>query len=373
MVEPVHPTDGVFGTATPREKMPFGEYIDKMDKERAKYYLTTQYGMEEQADGEEDDGPVLDPLLPSPTHKLKGDFPAHPRILGDLVLQQCNLWLGNSKEGTTSGLHHDFHDNLYLLLSGEKRFVLFPPSAYTELHLRGSVKKLHGNGLIVYEDTDVSRADGLTDLDAAHWRLAARAHSLHNPSAKRTKGHKSAKEAYEAAQREYRELASNLDAPTESESEAESEAEPIFGDAGDDGEDDEFPAESGVEGGLGDHFGEDLLESLDRPEPDSFSLIKPHVLHEHFGLQCAAGAHIGESPKPGKSCPVPLVVELRAGQMLYLPASWFHEVTSTATDRPHMAFNYWMHPPDGYMSPYTDAEVWEAHRRAVLAALDVSV
>ena len=42
--------------------------------------------------------------------------------------------------------------------------------------------------------------------------------------------------------------------------------------------------------------------------------------------------------------------------MLYLPCGWFHEVTSYG--REHMAFNYWMHPPDnlteqGLEKPYT--------------------
>jgi hypothetical protein len=38
---------------------------------------------------------------------------------------------------------------------------------------------------------------------------------------------------------------------------------------------------------------------------------------------------------------------LRAGQMLYLPCGWFHEVLSEGEAQPrHMALNYWFHPPD---------------------------
>lgn len=361
MVEPVHPTEGVFGTATPRVKMTFAEYIDKLrdPAQRGKYYLTTQYDLDEEEEQEDEDaGPVLDPLFPSPTHKLRGEFPAHPRILGELVLQQCNLWLGNSAAGTTSGLHHDFHDNLYLLLRGQKRFVLFPPSAHAHLHVRGDVTAVHKNGLIVYGDGDI-RADGLTELDAAHWRVAARAHALHNPSAKRPKGRESVREAYEKAKATYREMARGEE--DEEEGEEEEPEEP--GEVGEDWDDEDG---AGVDG-------EDILlalESQERREPDSFSLIKPHVLHAHFGLEQASGAHKGESPGPGEGCPAPLVVELRAGQMLYLPASWFHEVTSTADDTAHIAFNYWMHPPDGTEHAYTDTEVWDAHRRAVNNALE---
>jgi hypothetical protein len=43
-----------------------------------------------------------------------------------------------------------------------------------------------------------------------------------------------------------------------------------------------------------------------------------------------------------------LELELHAGQMLYLPAGWFHEVSSDgggAGDGLHCALNYWYHPP----------------------------
>ncbi len=135
-----------------------------------------------------DNEPELDPVLPSPTDALSNDFPARPALLGNLVLQQCNLWLGNSKEGKSSGLHHDFHDNLYILLSGYKRFLLFPPSAHRYLHPRGLVDRVHPNGLIVYAPPGQLpsyipgrrrpqlpiRPDGLVPSDAARWRRNAR-------------------------------------------------------------------------------------------------------------------------------------------------------------------------------------------------------
>lgn len=51
-------------------------------------------------------------------------------------------------------------------------------------------------------------------------------------------------------------------------------------------------------------------------------------------------------------------VVLKAGQMLYIPAGWFHEVRSRGADNSvagesetdeysgHMALNFWFHPPD---------------------------
>ncbi|CDR99090.1 hypothetical protein [Sporisorium scitamineum] len=209
-IEPVHPNAGHFGTSVKRKKVKFSEFLDILeDKESAgKWYLTTQYleqGDEQQQgsqsssakpaksdDADSDDSnnePEMDSVLPAPTNALSNDFPAKPELLGNLVLQQCNLWLGNSKEGKSSGLHHDFHDNLYILLSGYKRFLLFPPSAHRYLHPRGFVDRVHPNGLIVYAPPGELpsyvpipgrksqlpiRPDGLVPSDAARWRRKAR-------------------------------------------------------------------------------------------------------------------------------------------------------------------------------------------------------
>ena len=51
-------------------------------------------------------------------------------------------------------------------------------------------------------------------------------------------------------------------------------------------------------------------------------------------------------------------MEVKAGEMLYLPAGWFHEVTSFSGERDnlHMALNYWMYPPTtgSFDRPYED-------------------
>ncbi|EPQ31066.1 uncharacterized protein PFL1_01255 [Pseudozyma flocculosa PF-1] len=220
-IEPIHPTAGHFGTSAARKTVPFSEYIDILQdpSQAGKWYLTTQYddgdeGGDEDNDtgssssseasgsdlathdgsiigaldgGKADFKPEIDTVLPAPTNALSNDFPARPDLLGQLVLQQCNLWLGSSKEGKSSGLHHDFHDNLYILLSGYKRFLLFPPSAHRHLHPRGQIEKVHPNGLIVYTAPGEVppfapgarqrlsiRPDGLVPSDAARWRRQAR-------------------------------------------------------------------------------------------------------------------------------------------------------------------------------------------------------
>ena len=53
--------------------------------------------------------------------------------------------------GASSGLHHDFHDNLYVLLRGRKRFRLYPPhDAARTMYTYGRIAKVHKNGCIVY-------------------------------------------------------------------------------------------------------------------------------------------------------------------------------------------------------------------------------
>ena len=72
--------------------------------------------------------------------------------VGLQVPHQYNLWMGNSAQGSSSGLHHDFHDNLYVLLRGKKRFVLYPPHEAHNLYTEGTVVKVEGilsNGLLL--------------------------------------------------------------------------------------------------------------------------------------------------------------------------------------------------------------------------------
>lgn len=62
-------------------------------------------------------------------------------------IQYCIKW----RAGASSGLHHDFHDNLYVLLQGRKRFRLYPPRAAPHMYTQGRLRHIHRNGRIVYE------------------------------------------------------------------------------------------------------------------------------------------------------------------------------------------------------------------------------
>jgi hypothetical protein len=75
-------------------------------------------------------------------------------------ITKFNNLLINPPPGSSTGLHHDFHDNLYALLRGKKRFRLFPPSAAGRMYARGEVARAHGNGRIVYRGQGDVAADG---------------------------------------------------------------------------------------------------------------------------------------------------------------------------------------------------------------------
>ena len=65
----------------------------------------------------------------------------------------------------------------------------------------------------------------------------------------------------------------------------------------------------------------------------------------------------GKSKEPRPRC---IEVTIRAGEMLFIPTGWFHEVRSTGGGSDgHLAFNYWFHPPDGqtFEKPYS-SDFW---------------
>lgn len=96
LVEPMHPASNQFGTDVERVTMSFREFLSSLRTvDGPHHYLTTQY-----ADQDSDEQIVL----PPPADALAGDYPQVPRLMGNLCLQQVNLWLGRSKDGSTSGL-----------------------------------------------------------------------------------------------------------------------------------------------------------------------------------------------------------------------------------------------------------------------------
>ena len=98
---------------------------------------------------------------PLPIH---GDFLCF--AICEIALPELLPCKGLGSAGSTSGLHHDYHDNLYVLLRGRKTVRLFPPSLADRLYTYGTIELVHPNGRIVYK--------GQVSVHCLFWRLFAR-------------------------------------------------------------------------------------------------------------------------------------------------------------------------------------------------------
>ena len=274
-------------------------------------------------------------LFQPPLTKFGEKLPLAPKPLSMLVPQQVNLWMGynavasNSRlsshtevlhdvdskyvpGGTSSGLHHDHSDNLYVLISGKKRFTLFSPNYARRLYTVGNIYRVHQSGVIDYENDASSphwqhvRDDGALVSQATYWKLSKE---------------------------------------------------------GKDGQSEEQESKS-----IDENENEQEATTNEKPaHPPSFSTIPPILLHLDE-IEKDKRLHLEEFAEkrfPGFLDIPKLVVWLNPGESLYLPAGWFHEVSSFGSDAPnspwyrnvHTALNYWFAPPNcnSYDKPYRDS------------------
>ncbi|EPY52120.1 Jmj4 protein [Schizosaccharomyces cryophilus OY26] len=374
-IEPMDPSTGTFGQGMSRNEMTVAEFLQRI-KAGERLYLTTQYDdSDDVLDGDDEVSLLVKSLCPAPTDKLLSDFSLTPALMGNLVPQQCNIWIGRSENGTSSGLHHDFHDNIYTVVKGHKRFVILSPDSALHLQLAGKISKIHQNGLISYEGEDrPQRSDGLTELDAAI------AHT----------------QFLEMKISDLKELQASEDIIQRLEAEYEAEMDNVLqmqlgGEAQDwdelqEGDADSLLDKSSNENdeGFSSADGGDQLDSEEQVSesgnekpslPDHFTKITVPGLHKYMGFDNAKDIIPSEEERTALSKTHPLVVDLEPGDMFYLPASWFHEVTSSSAEGEssiHVAFNYWFHPPDNlhnFDHPYEDRDLWKAKRSMVSKAI----
>ena len=347
-VEPISDR-GTFGTGATKQEMPFSAFLQKLEATED-VYLTTQYSEEETA------------ILHEPLKTLKEhmDFPLCPDFI-PLVPAKINLWLGASKSGTTSGLHHDFHDNIYILLSGVKKFRIFPPTwkNVKALAVRGKPHEIYENGLISYHGTLC--ADGLVSSTKAQIRVDVRGEVL-TKLKESEKDTEAAEESYEDAMEQL--LDSKL-ADSEGSEDGSFGAEDEFDEeeGGYADEDEVDDAHENAANATSDYVNStpskaaqtrelspitDISEATSANEPPSFSALSSSEVTNMLADSTLGGEEF----------------ILEAGQMLYLPASYFHEVISLSGDHNyHMALNYWFYPPDTADGKYSDPEVMDELRR----------
>lgn len=278
-------------------------------------------------DEDDDDTLRIDDLYQKPLTNLASQpeiLPLIPPIFTHLIPQQINLWMGSSTaskeefkvdlndptslgkyipKGNSSGLHHDHADNLYILVQGRKRFTLFSPADASRLHTIGTIYKVYQSGIIDYSP----------DENAPNW-VHIRDDGAIISEVERWKREKAGAEEEEAV---------------------------------------EF--DEGEENEQGSEAGEDQVKL----SPPNFSKIPPALLHidEFDEATTLRLLKFAEKYFPGFLTLHKLTVWINPGEMLYLPAGWFHEVSSFSGEdlKIHIALNYWFMPPnleDGYSDDY---------------------
>jgi len=296
---------------------------------------------------------VKELLQPPLCNLAKTSFPIIPKIFDGLVPQQINLWMGysatkktnsysldendeetfglgkyipGSKHGTSSGLHHDHADNLYILVSGSKRFTLFSPADAKKLATVGKIYKLFNSGIIDYHIDENApnwkhiRDDGAIVEEIAHWML---------------------------------------------------EQEEIT-------DDDEERLLRDIKEELAERKkAKQAKVGTNKLDPPNFSKIPPGLLHidefeekDRCKIIDFANKHFPDVLLLNR-----LTVWLKPGEMLYLPAGWFHEVSSFGKESAsqnlenvHIAINYWFVPPNDENNMYKD-NYWKDDWKKTQASL----
>ena len=315
-----------------RQKMNFGDLVSQLDAGCTSLYLTTQ----ENAAGD---------LVAPPLTALDDVLPARPRLLDTLVPHNINLWLGRSAELTSSGLHHDYHDNLYVLLRGTKAFRLYSPADAHRMRTVGSISTVHPNGRISYRGELPTTEDGRTAEDVAEEglrlaRLTQRRAEARLQQLEDQASHERSDASAAAIDRAEEELDEAMEGAIEAQTGVRRARRRAQTSA----------AKSA------------LPSAASSSSSSSSSGATPPPNFSRFGSLDAEGgvlsADIAQSGARLAEC------TLTAGSMLYLPAGWFHEVRSVGS---HCALNYWYHPPIGratYRTPYGRAQrFWEREWR----------
>ena len=299
-----------FGIAH-KEQMEFGKFLDLLsESEEERYYLTAQQIEESEF------GPKA--LFTSPLNsELMADIALKPSILRKLELYQINVWFGHSSKGSASRLHHDYHDNLYVVVRGRKQFELFAPKWVHSLYPHGLARastsfcNVFQNGLISYSDD--FREDGASKMSVALWNG----------------DHDDVDDELE--------LLLNEKIKEMEDDENEEILEPP-------------PKRQRLSNDECDEYDDEQKE--EEHDPPSFSQID---LAEDDDII------ISKYPKYAEALKEKQVVTLKEGEMLYLPVGWFHNVTSFSNEhlKSHFAINWWFHPmlksgryPDEFWKEY---------------------
>lgn len=334
------------------------------------YYLSTQHQQQPNNQNETMDRP------PPPHYGCPCDTLVEQQLLpktldslaGNLILESVNLWMGVAANFHTSGLHHDFHDNFYHVLSGRKRFVVFAPHDASNLAVSGTIHCIYPNGLISY-------ADGPTRQDG----VAMAAHDNNDETKagqeQSDDNNNNRKEEEDESEEDDDEKGFTIGRGFDYESSDDEHECPHMDGKEEDDDDDEVVEEQTVQDSDTPVRRRESLNSLNGSPPRDNLDIPNHFCFIDPTVDTNKITYTFPDYQAAVSC----TVDLEAGDIFYLPAGWFHCVSSfgaTEEEGPsntdadnlshiHMAVNYWYHPPDNrtdFDHPYIDHEFWDTKK-----------
>ena len=387
------------------QQMRFCDFMERFSSGDDKLYLTASPASTD-AHGRPSVASAPASFLVGETHPAQ--IPFRPKLAGNLVPANVNLWLGVSGNKSKSGLHHDHHDNLYVLLQGTKTFELYQPDTVTQMYTIGTPRKVHRNGLINYIEGGTSFEDGdagglkkrilsqkVRDAEAEVQAVLDTVHGDLDPVD--TEWLRTAEEKLDDAMdatmgdftRELRSDGDDDDDDSESGDENDFAGHDDFDDLSDsdlefeeEEEDGFYQSEFEVRSEEQEMIRQSLQRNKERKEklerdPPSFSQTSraaPSDVPKNFPLFVKA-----QETRM-------MTTTVRAGEILFLPTGWFHEVSSSGDtsaedgdrknqkeggnkddkNKKHAALNYWFHPPlfgASFATPYGTQErqdMWES-------------
>lgn len=308
------------------EFTPFCAFLKRVEASDETIYLTTQE-LEYSIEGRPS-------LYSHPVTGLLDDFPPVPAMCGNLIPQNVNIWMGCSNTPSSSGLHHDFHDNLYVLLKGEKHFTIYDSSEAANMYTVGSISKIHPNGRINYEKLRPTNADGSDVSSSAALEASI---SLGIAAALLCRAQEAGEDEDEADEALDKALEAVLDAETAGDDFDENDYDDYNDEEKE--EEDVVSVPIGIKrvasAGAGQISSKSSRLSVTAAQPPNFSKVDTRLPDEQL---------LARFPLYAEARQRRIDLTLKAGEMLFLPAGYFHEVRSSGGE--HMAFNYWFHPAE---------------------------
>ncbi|CRG96270.1 cupin-like protein, putative [Plasmodium gallinaceum] len=278
-----------------KKKMKFHKFLSLIEKGDSNYYLNTQY-IKENPYGPTD-------FCNSITRQMINFLPKKLKIMGNLEIYQYNIWLGNNEDkNLKTFLHHDYHDNIYVLLKGKKIFRIYSPNFAYDLKTNGNINRIYNNGLITY--SPFIRSDGSHYFDVYKKKIDKVYSDINTMNEHLNKENnliedKIIEKCINKAEKKLNKLENNiLDYKLRKS---------------------KFQYKEKKRNDIPNHFC--ILNTTERK-------YELDIFNDNTDIK----------QKYIEVC-------MNEEDILYLPCGWFHEVKSFSGEKYHLAFNYWYYPP----------------------------